>query len=135
MSSAGFDRIKFVLVEALHRHTQSLLHKSLVSETRIDLPHICYSHISDIIEKRRWETFCAQLEAAVILVVREFYANVVEHENGVAFGRGKRVPFDSHTINRFYGTPNLENDEYTQYSNGEVDLEEVISLLGNLRTT
>lgn len=79
--------------------------------------------------------FCAQPEAAVIPVVKEFYANVVEHENGVAFCRGKRVPFDSHAINRFYNTPDIENDEYTQYNNGQVDLEEVISLLGNLRTT
>ena len=52
------------------------------------------------------------LEAAVVPVVREFYANVEEHRNFRVFVRGKWVPFDRTTINRHDNLPNINNDEY-----------------------
>ncbi|EOY03879.1 Uncharacterized protein TCM_019091 [Theobroma cacao] len=49
------------------------------------------------------------------IIIREFYANAIEHVDGVAFIRGKQVPFHSQAINAFFRTPNIENDEYRQY--------------------
>ncbi|EOX99831.1 Uncharacterized protein TCM_008796 [Theobroma cacao] len=43
------------------------------------------------------------------------------------------VSFDAHTINQFYNTLDIENNEYGQIVNGEVDLDEglgSISFLG-----
>ena len=47
------------------------------------------------------------LEATLILVVREFYVNVVEHQDHNVFIRRKLVSFDSSKINAFYGAPNI----------------------------
>ncbi|XP_017970373.1 PREDICTED: uncharacterized protein LOC108660634 [Theobroma cacao] len=59
-----------------------------------------------------WQRFSDQPEAAMVPIVWEFYENAVEHVDGVAFVSGKRVPFHSQDINAFFGTPNIENDEY-----------------------
>ncbi|EOX94024.1 Uncharacterized protein TCM_003077 [Theobroma cacao] len=41
------------------------------------------------------------------------------------FSRYKQVRFDRHTINQFYNLPEIDNDYYTQYLNGNVNLDEV----------
>ncbi|EOY03178.1 Uncharacterized protein TCM_017750 [Theobroma cacao] len=62
-------------------------------------------------------------------IVHEFYANFAEHDNGRIFIRGRQVPFDTLTINQFYNTPNIENDEYSQFVNGDINLDEVLGYL------
>ena len=71
--------------------------------------------------ERRWQKLTAQPEAAVLPVVREFYANAYEHENCRAFVRGKRVAFDRTTINQYYSLPNIDDDEYNTYFSKDLD--------------
>lgn len=54
------------------------------------------------ITERGWETFTAQPEAAVVAVVKEFYANAKEAKNNVVVVRGKSVAFNSTSINAYY---------------------------------
>ena len=61
-------------------------------------------------------------------MIREFYANVEEHRNGRVMVREKTVSFDSASINRFYGLPNIENNEYIAYLSN-VDYGEVCNTL------
>lgn len=114
-SSGSFDRSKFISVEAFTRYHTSLINQRPIPERGIEIPILPYKEINDMIHDRYWCQFCHQPDATVVPVVREFYANVVEHVDGVAFVRGKRVPFHSQAINKFLRTPNIENDEYGQY--------------------
>ena len=56
-------------------------------------------------------------------MVREFYDNVVEHDNFRAFVRGKQVPFDRDTINKFYGLLTIEDDKYHSNVKGDFNWE------------
>lgn len=58
-------------------------------------------------------------------IVLEFYVNAAEHKNEQAFVRGHQVSLDAHTINQFYNTLDIENDEYNLFVKGEVDLDKV----------
>ncbi|XVF20499.1 hypothetical protein REPUB_Repub12eG0005800 [Reevesia pubescens] len=66
------------------------------------------------IDVRNWEIFVTQPKLVVLTVVREFYANAMEHQNGKVFVRGKWVSFDRSTINRYYRLPNIVDNEYHQ---------------------
>lgn len=44
--------------------------------------------------------------------VKEFYTNAIEYEDEWASIWGHQVPFDGHTMNQFYNTPDIRNDEY-----------------------
>ena len=48
----------------------------------------------------------------VVPVAREFYANGLERDGLTIMVRGKSVPFDRSTINRYYGLANIEDDKY-----------------------
>ena len=45
-------------------------------------------------------------------MVREFYANGMEQDGFIVTVRGKNVPFDRSTFNRYYGLANFDDDEY-----------------------
>ena len=63
--------------------------------------------------------------------MQEFYANISE-SNLLVFVKGKLVSFDNSTINRFYKLSDIDNDEYSTYMSGELDLEQVLQTLGPL---
>ncbi|EOY09125.1 Uncharacterized protein TCM_024515 [Theobroma cacao] len=69
-----------------------------------------------------------------MLVVQEFYANSIKHEDGRAYVRGCQVFFDADTINQFYNTLDIRNDEYSQLVNGDIDLDEVLGSINILGT-
>ncbi|EOY08849.1 Uncharacterized protein TCM_024087 [Theobroma cacao] len=87
-SSGSFDRSKFISVEAFTRYHTSLINQRPIPERGIEIPILPYKEINDMIHDRYWCQFCHQPDATVVPVVREFYANVVEHVDGVAFVRG-----------------------------------------------
>ncbi|EOY13933.1 Uncharacterized protein TCM_032752 [Theobroma cacao] len=128
-SSGSFDRSKFISAEASTRYYTSLINKVPIPERGIEIPILPYKEINDLIRDRYWHQFCHQPNVVVVLVVREFYATVVEHVDGVAFVRGKHVPFHSQAINELLRTPNIENDEYGQYLGDHQDCNEIISTL------
>lgn len=68
--------------------------------------------IPDYMSSRGWETFAAQPRAAVIPIVREFYANAPEGRDYKAFVRGRMVPYDSTTINSVLGVQQVEDSVF-----------------------
>ena len=54
------------------------------------------------IENRGWEKFTSYSKVIVLVVVREFYANVEEREDDFVFVRGKKVPLSRTIINEFF---------------------------------
>lgn len=58
--------------------------------------------------------FAKQPHADLILVVREFYANAEDHREFKAYMRGKWIPFDKTSINRFYNLLVIDNDNYSR---------------------
>ena len=69
-------------------------------------------HVKKKIKDYKWEVLCDHPEQAIVPVVREFYANGMEQDDFTVTVRGKSVPFDRSTINRYYGLANFDNDEY-----------------------
>ena len=63
---------------ASKRYKNSIVKKGKIKEWGI---HSKKGRIYLPILNRGWQTFAAQLEVVVILVVREFYANAYEHES------------------------------------------------------
>lgn len=124
-SLASFDRRKFIDLESSDKFISSVAKRSVITERGLQP---CSGDQRDIhlnIEQRGWEELVKQPEAAVVSVVREFYANMKEDDISV-FVRGKMVPFDRTTINRLYHLPDIEHDEYSTYAREELDLEQVI---------
>ena len=72
-------------------------------------------------KSRKWKELVKHPEAAVVPLVREFYANMKEHRNFRVFVRGKIVPFDRTTINRYYKLSNIVNDEYERMLEGSIN--------------
>lgn len=67
--------------------------------------------VAAIITEWGWETFTAQSKAAVVAIVKEFYANAKEARNNVVQVRGKSVALDSSSINAYYKTVPIDNDQ------------------------
>ena len=91
--------------------------------------YVTMNSIAKQMEKRKWEELVKHIKAAVVPIVREFYANMEEHKNFRIFVRGKWVAFDRTTINRYYNLPNINNDEYEHMSKGEVNWETIMNAL------
>ena len=70
----------------------------------------------------------------IVLVVREFYANVPKHHHQKVFVRGKQVSFSGHVINAFFNLSDIENDDYTAFLSGKIDYQEVLRTITVLGT-
>lgn len=127
--TAKFDKDKFISFEASERYKHSVVTKTCVPERGINCPGTL---VNQHIEGRNWQEFVKQPSAALVPVVREFYANAKEHRNKKVFVRGKWVAFDSKAINKYYKLPNIVNDRYTQYRQ-EPDPDEIIQFLTSSR--
>lgn len=57
----------------------------------------------------------APTQPAVEPLVREFYANLPDRQEGTVFVRGADVPFTERVINQFFNLTNLDQDEYIQF--------------------
>ena len=64
--------------------------------------------------------------------MREFYANMFAFSLSV-FVRGKTVQFRYSSIKCFYELLNINNDEYSNYMNGKLNLKQVQETIGRLR--
>ena len=67
-------------------------------------------------------------------MVREFYANVLEHVDHKVFVRGRQVAFGGSAINRFLKLQDIENDEYHAFLGGKIDFHEVLQTVTVLGT-
>ena len=121
-----FDKTKFVSENAQNRSYDSMSNQNLIAERGLCVTRINWPTITANIRERKWDNFCAQPQAAIVPVVREFYANVPEHHHRMVFVRGKQVGFSGHAINVFFNLPDIENDDYTAFLGGEIDYQEVL---------
>ena len=74
--------------------------------------YVTMKSVSKQVKKQKWEKLVKHPEAIVVLVVREFYANMEEHRDFHVFVREKWVPFDRTIINKHYKLTNINNDGY-----------------------
>ncbi|XP_073039013.1 uncharacterized protein [Primulina eburnea] len=102
----------FVNDRARERFEHAKLHRKPIPERG------CTSWILDnIFEElavagRGWTNFLAQPNAAVVPVVREFYANAPEGTENKAKVRGRLVPYDPTTINDLLGLPAVDDSVF-----------------------
>lgn len=85
-----------------------------------------YLDILVIILARQWATFCKQPLAAMMPIVREFYCNAKEHNNGPIFVWGKFVPL---TIDAIYTYFEIPKDVVGEDFTWELNYNEVHSYL------
>lgn len=86
---------------------------------------ILFLHIIAEIQWCWWELFAQQLESVVVLVVREFYSNLDENRDSYT-AQSCLIPFDPRTINRLFQLPTIDRDEYVNYLNANVNLDQVV---------
>ena len=121
-----YDASKFVSAVAQKRYVASVVKKGAIQERGL---YVTVDSVSYQVKKRKWEELVKHPEAAVVPVVREFYANMEEHRNFQVFVRGKMVPFDRTTINQYYILPNIDNDGYEHMLQGSINWETIMNAL------
>ena len=78
------------------------------------------------IVERQWFQLVEQPPPAAINIVKEFYANAMEHVDHVVIVRGKPVAFHANAINEYFG---LETPTDDPYEDALPELDELIDRL------
>ena len=125
-SKVVFDNRQFVSEEAQDGYYEYVFGRTLIAEWGLTITPASYPSIANVIRERKWGEFCAQPKAAIVPVVREFYANAPKHDNRKVFVRGKQVNFSGKAINRFFKLPDIEKDEYNAYIGRQIDYQEIL---------
>ncbi|GMN72743.1 hypothetical protein TIFTF001_052059 [Ficus carica] len=86
--------------------------------------------VHNVIAEHQWRNFCRPQSAAVIQLVREFYANYDPAVPDSVFVRGKHVPLTPEAINHVYALPEVE-DQYQEFFNS-IDANELKEVLNGL---
>ncbi|KGN46897.1 hypothetical protein Csa_020731 [Cucumis sativus] len=124
-SEGAFNRHKFISKDAADRYRKLVVKSSVIPERGLAPCEVHQPQLFQNIMQRGWSDFVKQPEPAVLSIVREFYANMVEGSSR-SFVRGRQVSFDYGTINRYYHLPNFERDEYDIYASEHVDVHQII---------
>ena len=111
----------FVSEEAQARYFEYVSGRNLIAERGLTITPTGYPTIAHVIRERKWNEFCTQPKAAIVPIVREFYANAPEHDNRKVFVRGKQVNFSGKAINRFFKLPDIEKDGYNAFISRQID--------------
>lgn len=131
-ASEPYDRRPFVSEATSERYHSLSMGKSLIPERGI-MPHETQDFgVAVMIAERGWENFTVQPEPAVVAIVKEFYANAKEARNNVVQIRGKSGAFDRASINAYYRTVAIDDDEFIEYRQEELDWDQVIKYLCGL---
>ena len=75
--------------------------------------------VKKTIEDNKWNLLCEHPDLTMVPIVREFYANDMEHDEYKVFVRGKWVLFDRTTINNYYALDNVDDEEYHSILNSD----------------
>nr|KYP44813.1 hypothetical protein KK1_033674 [Cajanus cajan] len=108
-------------------HFESISGWNFILERRVELDDDEAQAFQTELHRRRWDKLGSYPLPANIAVVKDFYANALRPEEGIAhyssYVRGVRVPFDAQTINDFLGTALTpeEQCEYRNYSAAMMD--------------
>ena len=90
----------FVSEEAYSNWRKHYAGKGFIAERRFKNP---ITPFKEMIEKRGWETLCADRRAGYATVAREFYSNLVGRKDNTVYVRGVWVPYGAQAINQVYG--------------------------------
>ncbi|XP_075492501.1 uncharacterized protein LOC142530555 [Primulina tabacum] len=105
------QRLKHYMARARFEHAK--VHRNPIAERGFfRLFEDRHAETLGALERRGWVKFGEQPKAAVVSVVREFYANASEQIDGKAFVRGRLVTFDSLTINALLETADVDDSEF-----------------------
>ena len=121
-----YDSDKFVSEEAQSRYHESVVKRIPIAERGLCVSGVSWPAIQNNIYARKWDEFCKQPKAAVVPIVREFYANAPEHNNRKVFVRGKWVSFSGRAINQFFKTPDIDKDDYNAFIAKPIDYQELL---------
>lgn len=130
-----FDSRRFVSHAAQERYNR-MATRSLVPERGLRPDQSKDGDMAVMIAERNWFTLTEQPEPAVITVVKEFYANVPEHDHYTVFVRGKTVEIGEEDFNECYQLPVEDfHDEYAGFISDGPDYEQIIRELCQPGTT
>lgn len=101
--SSPFDKSRFVDADGAQIYAECL-GKRVLPERGIDVE--CFRLAES------WKKLAETPPAAVVPVVREFYANASNREDSVSIVRGQRVDFSRARINSYFGLHNIDNTNY-----------------------
>ncbi|KAH1082640.1 hypothetical protein J1N35_022401 [Gossypium stocksii] len=76
--------------------------------------------VSKTISKLKWKTFCTHSRSYSTSLVREFYANLYDHELESIFVRVDLIPWDTETINKLYNTK-VNVDKHSDFMDDIID--------------
>nr|KYP76694.1 hypothetical protein KK1_020946 [Cajanus cajan] len=112
------------LAERNETHFESISSMKFIWERRVELEDNEVPEFQAELHRRQWDKLGSYPLPANIAVVKEFYANALRLEEGIApftsYVRGVRVPYDARTITQFLGTE-LRADEVSEYGNYTID--------------
>ena len=104
-----YDCTKFVNLEASKRFTLISTNRSFIKEKGFHHPENFFKRI---IANKWWKALFQPPRPAAIMVVREFYANLVAHVVKKVRVRGVLVDFSTESINKFYNLEPINEDDY-----------------------
>ena len=125
-SKLVFDTEKFVSEEAQTRFHASVVKRNPIAERGLCVKGVNQPSIQNNFRARKWDEFCNQPKVAIVPIVREFYANALEHNNRKVFVRGKWVSFSGRAINQFFKVPDIDKDEYNAFIGKQIDYQEIL---------
>lgn len=121
-----YDHTKFMSETVSGRFHAYLVNKKLIQERGLVPQEANGLGIHATINEHRWRVLTSQPKAVMVSIVKEFYANVVEAKDKVTIVRRKSVPFDNVSINGYYNLAPIEVDQFTHYTQEELNWDEVI---------
>ena len=114
-SKLVFDTENFVSEEAQTHFHDSVVKRNPIAERGLCVMGVNWPSIQNNFRAIKWDEFCNQPKAAIVPIVREFYANAPEHNNRKVFVRGKMINFSGKAINKIFKLSDIERDEYSTY--------------------
>ncbi|KAL3527979.1 hypothetical protein ACH5RR_012635 [Cinchona calisaya] len=113
------DKNVFASDDANKRYTDNSNRKEIVVEHGFNFEHK-WSHLNlmnqvkEMIEKQNWATFFCIPSVQLTKFVREFYANVLEHDNGIILVRGEKANCSQNALNSYLNPSSILEDDYSR---------------------
>ncbi|KAH0669753.1 hypothetical protein KY285_023909 [Solanum tuberosum] len=92
------------------------IRRGIIDERGIDSSSLDNDQIMNVlvrIERLKWSKIAKNPEAAVLMIVQEFYANM-DVENLTSIVRGNIIPFNKEVINELYDTPQCDDHVFQE---------------------
>lgn len=124
------DTSIFVNLSAQHHYLDVLIGKSFIQERGFKPGREDGKHKDQIIS-HGWTLVVAKPVSAPMSVVREFYVNTLETQNGISYMRGKQVIYTKQAINELFHVDTLPSGatNWAESQRFETDLDKLIKKL------